>query len=253
MYNMISREFDLPELKLLIDAVASSKFITDKKSKELVAKLAKLASNSQADELKRNIPEGRIKAGNENIYYIVDAVNAAINNGKQISFQYFCYNVRKQKAAKHDEEVYVFSPYYLIWNGDYYYTVGYSEKHGGIGSFRLDRIIKPPTILEDDVVPIPSDFSINQYTGFHMYNSKSETVELICDNSVMDSVIDRFGEAVQTYANDMETFRAVVDVAVNHVFFGWLFGFEGKVKIKSPDDVKEKYRKMIDAAKNCIG
>ena len=85
-----------------------------------------------------------------------------------------------------------------------------------------------------------------------MYNSKSETVELICDNSVMDSVIDRFGEAVQTYANDMETFRAVVDVAVNHVFFGWLFGFEGKVKIKSPDDVKEKYRKMIDAAKNCI-
>ena len=101
MYSMISREFDLPELKLLIDAVASSKFITEKKSKELVAKLAKLASNSQADELKRNIiPEGRIKAGNENIYYIVDAVNAAINNGKQISFQYFCYNVRKQKAAK---------------------------------------------------------------------------------------------------------------------------------------------------------
>ena len=252
MYNMISREFDLPELKLLIDAVASSKFITDKKSKELVAKLA---SNSQADELKRNIiSEGRIKSGNENIYYIVDAVNTAINNKKQISFQYFCYNVRKQKTAKHNGEIYVFSPYYLIWNGDYYYTVGYSEKHGGIGSFRLDRIIKPPTILEDDVVPIPSDFSINQYinTGFHMYNSKSETVELICDNSVMDSVIDRFGEAVQTYANDMETFRAVVDVAVNHVFFGWLFGFEGKVKIKSPDDVKEKYRKMIDAAKNCI-
>ena len=255
MYNMISREFDLPELKLLIDAVASSKFITDKKSKEPVAKLAKLASNSQADELKRNIiPEGRIKAGNENIYYIVDAVNTAINNKKQISFQYFCYNVRKQKAAKHDGEVYVFSPYYLIWNGDYYYAVGYSEKHGGIGSFRLDRIIKQPTLLEVDAVPMPADFSISRYinTSFRMYNSRTKTVELICDNCVMDAIIDRFGESVQTYANDMETFRAVVDVAVNHVFFGWLFGFEGKVKIKSPDDVKEKYRKMIDAAKNCI-
>lgn len=119
MYNMISREFDLPELKLLIDAVAFSKFITDKKSKELIAKLSNLASNSQADELKRNIiPEGRIKSDNENIYYIVDAVNTAINNKKQISFRYFCYNVRKQKTAKHNGEIYVFSPYYLIWNGD---------------------------------------------------------------------------------------------------------------------------------------
>ena len=128
-YFIGQRTFELPELKLLVDAVASSKFITEKKSKELVAKLAKLASNSQADELKRNIiPEGRIKAGNENIYYIVDAVNAAINNGKQISFQYFCYNVRKQKAAKHDGEVYVFSPYYLIWNGDYYYAVGLNNR-----------------------------------------------------------------------------------------------------------------------------
>ena len=224
-------------------------------SSELVSQFAKLASNSQADELKRNIiPEGRIKAGNENIYYIVDAVNAAINNGKQISFQYFCYNVRKQKAAKHDGEVYVFSPYYLIWNGDYYYAVGYSEKHGGIGSFRLDRIIKQPTLLEVDAVPMPADFSISRYinTSFRMYNSRTKTVELICDNCVMDAIIDRFGESVQTYANDMETFRAVVDVAVNHVFFGWLFGFEGKVKIKRPEDVKEKYRKMIDAAKNCI-
>lgn len=205
---------------------------------------SKLASNIQGDELKRNIiPEGRIKSGNENIYYIVDTVNTAINNKKQISFRHFCYNVRKQKTAKHNGEIYVFSPYYLIWNGDYYYTVGYSEKHGSIGSFRLDRIIKPPMILEADAVPTPSDFSINKYinTGFHMYNSKAETVELICDNSVMDSVIDRFGEAVQTYANDMETFRAVVDVAINHVFFGWIFGFGGKVKIKSPEGVKEKY------------
>ena len=252
MYNLVSREFDLPELKLLIDAVASSKFITEKKSKELVGKLSKLASNIQADELKRNVmPEGRIKSGNENIYYIVDTVNTAINNKKQISFQYFSFNVRKQKKAKHNGELYVFSPYYLIWNGDYYYTVGYSEKHNGIGSFRLDRIIKTPTILEKEAIKMPTDFNINKYinTSFRMYNSKTESVELICDNSVMDAIIDRFGENVQTYANDMQTFRAMVDVSVNHVFFGWVFGFAGKVKIKSPKEVKDQYYIMLEAAK----
>ena len=252
MYNMVSREFDLPELKLLIDAVASSKFITEKKSKELVGKLSKLASNIQADELKRNvIPEGRIKSGNENIYYIVDTVNTAINNKKQISFQYFSFNVRKQKKAKHNGEMYIFSPYYLIWNGDYYYAVGCSEKHNGIGSFRLDRIIKTPTILEKEAIKMPTDFNINKYinTSFRMYNSKTESVELICDNSVMDAIIDRFGEDVQTYANDMQTFRAMVDVSVNHVFFGWVFGFAGKVKIKSPKEVKDQYYIMLEAAK----
>ena len=252
MYNLVSREFDLPELKLLIDAVASSKFITEKKSKELVGKLSKLASNIQADELKRNVmPEGRIKSGNENIYYIVDTVNTAINNKKQISFQYFSFNVRKQKKAKHNGEMYIFSPYYLIWNGDYYYAVGYSEKHNGIGSFRLDRIIKTPTILEKEAIKMPTDFKINKYinTSFRMYNSKTESVELICDNSVMDAIIDRFGEDVQTYANDMQTFRAMVDVSVNHVFFGWVFGFAGKVKIKSPKEVKDQYYIMLEAAK----
>ena len=252
MYNLVSREFDLPELKLLIDAVASSKFITEKKSKELVGKLSKLASNIQADELKRNVmPEGRIKSGNENIYYIVDTVNTAINNKKQISFQYFSFNVRKQKKAKHNGEMYIFSPYYLIWNGDYYYAVGYSEKHNGIGSFRLDRIIKTPTILEKEARKMPTDFKINKYinTSFRMYNSKTESVELICDNSVMDAIIDRFGEDVQTYANDMQTFRAMVDVSVNHVFFGWVFGFAGKVKIKSPKEVKEQYYIMLEASK----
>ena len=252
MYNLVSREFDLPELKLLIDAVASSKFITEKKSKELVGKLSKLASNIQADELKRNVmPEGRIKSGNENIYYIVDTVNTAINNKKQISFQYFSFNVRKQKKAKHNGEMYIFSPYYLIWNGDYYYAVGYSEKHNGIGSFRLDRIIKTPTILEKEAIKMPTDFKINKYinTSFRMYNSKTESVELICDNSVMDAIIDRFGEDVQTYANDMQTFRAMVDVSVNHVFFGWVFGFAGKVKIKSPKEVKEQYYIMLEASK----
>lgn len=120
-----------------------------------------------------------------------------------------------------------------------------------IGSFRLDRIIKTPTILEKEAIKMPTDFNINKYinTSFRMYNSKTESVELICDNSVMDAIIDRFGEDVQTYANDMQTFRAMVDVSVNHVFFGWVFGFAGKVKIKSPKEVKDQYYIMLEAAK----
>lgn len=247
-YHLISREFDLPEIKLLIDAVESSKFITEKKSKELVSKLGKLASQKQADELKRNlVPEGRIKPDNEYIYYIVDAINEAINTKKKISFQYFEYNVRKQQKPRHNGEVYVFSPYHLVWNGDYYYMIGYSDKHNGIGSFRVDRISKQPKILSDEAVAIPDDFNLSEYinTSFRMYNSEHQEVELICDNSVMDAIIDRFGDDVQTFANDMTSFRAVVNIAVSHVFFSWVFGFGGRVKIKSPEGVRNQYANMI--------
>lgn len=250
-YHLISREFDLPEIKLLIDAVESSKFITEKKSKELVSKLGKLASQKQADELKRNlVPEGRIKPDNEYIYYIVDAINEAINTKKKISFQYFEYNVRKQQKPRHNGEVYVFSPYHLVWNGDYYYMIGYSDKHNGIGSFRVDRISKQPKILPDEAVGIPDDFNLSEYinTSFRMYNSEHQEVELICDNSVMDAIIDRFGDDVQTFANDMTSFRAVVNIAVSHVFFSWVFGFGGRVKIKSPEGVRNQYADMIAEA-----
>ncbi len=255
MYHLVSREFDLPEVKLLIDAVASSKFIAEKKSNELVAKLGTLASKNQSDLLKRNvIPEGRIKPDNENIYYIVDVINKAINTGRKISFQYFSYNVRKEQKPKHNGEVYVFSPYYLVWNGDYYYMIGFSDKHNAIGSFRVDRIIKAPNLLNDDATPMPDKFDLNEYinTNFRMYNSNHETVELVCDNSVMDAMIDRFGDELQTYANDMETFRAVVNVAISHVFFSWVFGFGGKVKIKSPDEVKRKYADMVTNANKSL-
>ena len=252
-YHLISREFDLPEIKLLIDAVESSKFITEKKSKELVSKLGKLASQKQADELKRNlVPEGRIKPDNEYIYYIVDAINEAINTKKKISFQYFEYNVRKQQKPRHNGDVYVFSPYHLVWNGDYYYMIGYSDKHNGIGSFRVDRISKQPKILPDEAVAIPNDFHLSEYinTSFRMYNSEHQEVELICDNSVMDAIIDRFGDDVQTFANDTTSFRAVVNIAVSHVFFSWVFGFGGRVKIKSPEGVRNQYADTIAEAYN---
>ena len=250
-YFIDGRLFDVPELKLLIDAVESSKFITEKKSKELVEKLGTLASQNSSTDLKRNLCiEGRLKPVNEQIYYIVDALNDAINQGKKVSFQYFQYNVKKEQKLRHDGEVYVFSPYTLVWNGDYYYVIGYSDKHQDIGSFRVDRIYKQPRILKEDAVPLPEDFEEAEYvkTMFHMYSKKPETVELICDNDIMDTIIDKFGEDVKTYAYNLSSFKAEVEVATSHVFYSWVFGFGGRVKIKGPESVKREYEEMVKAA-----
>lgn len=214
-------------------------------------KLASLSSLNNATALTRNIDvENRIKAENEKIYYIIDALNEAINRKKKVSFQYFTYNVKKQKKLKYDGYTYVFSPYKLIWNGDYYYVVGYSEMHKGIGSFRLDRMARQPNILDEDAVNPPKGFNLNTYLNsmFRMYNGKRKEIELICDNDVMDAIIDKFGKGVKVLANDMKSFRIIVNTAVGSVFYSWLFGFGGKVCIKAPEDVKEQYRQMVEKA-----
>lgn len=251
LYHIVSREFDIAELKVLIDAVVSSKFISKGKSQELANKISKLAGPYACNELVRNIDvERRVKGENKHLLLIVDIINSAINQKKKIAFKYFTYDVRKEKKEKHNGYVYKFSPYKLVWNGDYYYVIGFSDKYNDIGSFRVDRISKMPEILEEKAVPMPRSFDINSYlnTMFHMYSGERKDVELVCDNSVMDSIIDRFGESVKVYANDMESFRIIVNTAVSHVFFSWVFGFGGKVRIKAPVDAKNKYAEMLRKA-----
>ena len=250
-YFIGTRHLELAELKLLVDAVQSSKFISKERSEQMVSKIVTLAGQHKAEELKRNASvEGRAKSENRQDLLIVDAINEAINARKKIAFQYFAYNIRKQKKLRHDGERYIFSPYRLIWNGDYYYVLGYSDKHQAIGSFRVDRISARPDILSEEAVPVPADFGVDDFlaTTFRMYGSECQEVELICDNSVIDAIIDRFGTDVTIYACDMSTFRVIVRVAVSHIFFSWIFGFGGKVKIKGPEDVKEKYSEMLNAA-----
>lgn len=253
--NDYARTFTLPELKILVDSVASFKFITKNKSDELIEKIVTLGTPSSVPSLKRNLwSEGRIKQENERIYFNIEAINQAINEGKKIAFQYFQYDVKKKQKLKHDGALYKFSPYALVWNGDYYYMVGYSEKHDGIGNFRIDRIAKTPQILDDNAVPMPQDFDIAEYTNgmLRMYNSERCDVELICDNSVMDAIIDKFGTGAKTYAFDMTSFKLEANVAINHVFFSWIFGFGGKVKIKSPIEVKQQYADMVKAAADIL-
>lgn len=247
-YFVASRRFELPELKLLIDAVESSKFITKKKSDALIEKIHTLTSPGQVSKLKRNnYVADRIKPDNEQIYYIVDTINDAINEGRQISFQYYDYTGLKKKVLKNKGEVYTLSPYNLLWNGDYYYLVGYSEKKGKVVTFRVDRIAAIPEILEKESVPQLEDFNIADFTKevFFMYDGDNVTVDLRCDNSLMKTMIDRFGEDVTTLAYDMTSFRLIAEVSASPTFFGWVFGFGGKVQILAPAEVKEQYRQMI--------
>lgn len=247
-YNFIERDFDTAELKLLIDAVQSAKFMTKTKSDQLVTKLTALAGVNKARELKRNlVVDGRNKQENEQILMIVDAINDAINQRRKIRFQKVEYNVKKERVLHHGGETYTFSPYSLVWDGDFYYVVGFSDKYQSVGSHHVDRIYQRPEILEEAVVPAPLGFDVNKYinTTFRMYNAPRKEVELVCDNGVMDAIIDRFGPDVETYACDQQNFRVIAEVAIGTVFFNWIFGFGGKVRIKAPEDVKDEYRQLI--------
>ena len=250
-YNYIDRDFDVPEVKILADAVLSSRFITKAKSAALADKILKLAGPYRAGEIKRNlVMDGRIKPENEKVFYIADAKNEAINLTRKISFQMAEYNLKKRRVHKNGGEKYIFSPYALVWDGDYYYAVGYSEKHGSIGSHRVDRIYRTPEILDEEAVAPPASFNLNRYvsTMFRMYDAARREVELLADNEIIDAVIDRFGrDAVITPRPDGR-FALKTEVAAGPGFYGWVFGTCGRVTITGPEDVKKAYGRLVRKA-----
>ena len=244
-YFVGQRLFELPELKLLVDAVESSRFITEKKSTALIKKLGHLTSTAQAEQLNRRIYMGGTpKPENESIYYNVDTIHNAVQKKQQITFQYFEYTPKKEKILKHDGYKYRFSPYAMIWNRDCYYAVGWSEKHGKIAQFRVDRMTAVEPLEQTAVQTL--DFDPAEYVRkvFGMYPDDLCTAKLLCDNEVMRSVIDRFGENVRTETVDEQHFRATVEVAPSPPFFSWVFTFSGKIRIVSPAAVLEEMRDM---------
>ena len=222
-----------------------------KKSETLIEKIHTMTSPGQVAKLKRNnYVVNRIKPDNEQIYYIIDAINDAINTGKQISFQYYDYTGLKKKVLKNKGEVYKLSPYKLLWCGDYYYVLGYSEKKSKVINFRVDRIASKPEILDKDIIPMPDDFDIENYTKevFFMFSGEKVLVDLRCDNSLMKTMVDRFGEDVTILAYDMTSFKVQTEVSASPTFFGWVFGFNGKVQILAPESLKEQYKQMLTKA-----
>lgn len=244
-YFIGSRLFELPELKLLADAVASSHLVTEKKSAALLQKLSRLTSVHNAEYLSRPVyMDGTAKPDNETVYYAIDAIQTAIHEKQSISFQYYEYTPKKEKVLKHKGYRYVFSPYALIWNRDFYYAVGWSKKHGKLAQFRVDRMAG---LQQSDAgyITDPS-FDPADYVRevFGMYHDETQRVSLLCENRTMRSVIDRFGEAVYTETVDAKHFRAAVAVAPSPPFFAWVFTFGGGIRIEGPADVLAKMKDM---------
>lgn len=246
-YFVASRHFDTAEVKLLIDAVQSSKFITPKKSRSLIAKLAAFVEPGQKPILKRQLyVDYRAKAGNEAVIRIVDHVHTAIIGKKKITFQYFDYTPDKRKIHRHGGNLYVVSPYAMLWNNDLYYMVGYSETHRLVATFRIDRIDKL-TITEDPIVPRPRNFDISDYFGqtFSMLSGEECQVELLCENELMGSIIDRFGMNVYTEVVDSNHFKVVTTVSLSSNFFGWVFASDGKMRILGPAKAVNGFKALL--------
>ena len=252
-YYYDGRTFDQAELKLLIDAVSSSKFITQKKSREMVEKILSLTTKFRADKLRRHVHvEGRVKSDNEKGYKILDIVNEAIDAGCKIRFQYTDYSTKKRKMLRHGGAYYVVSPYELVWDGDFYYVIGYSEDRGIIQNFRLDRFYREPELLsKDPIVPVPAGFRLSNYSQgiFRMFGTETPVhVELLCKNYIMNSVIDHFGTKIRVKEVDEEHFRIEPLVCASPTFYRWVFGWNGDMKILGPASVREEYTAMVRRA-----
>ncbi len=246
-----NRVFQTPELRLLTDAIGSSKCLTDKKSAELIEKLSGLLSVYQANALRAQpLPATVIKPKNEQIYYIIDAINHAIDTSKTIRFSYIDYTPDKRTVLRGDGEVYHLSPYACMWSGDFYYVIGWSHKRHTITAFRVDRIAATPEVTDEMIVPPPEGFDLCEYSRsvFQMYNGKTVTVELQCANDLMKAVIDRFGIDVQTSIIDEHSFKVTTQVSLSPTFFGWVFEFGGNIRILSPAEATQAYRDMIRRA-----
>lgn len=245
-YFIGNGRFELPELKLLIDAVQASRFISHKKSDALIGKLTGLASHHQAEKLKRHLySDKQVKSENEQAYITVDLLNTAINTQKQIHFKYYEYTPEKKKIYKHDGQVYAFSPYGLIWNGDHYYAVGFSKHHGKVITFRVDRIAQPK-LSQKAAVPVSQDFDMAFYARcvFQMYDGSIRRVTLLCPNHHMKTIVDRFGVDVQTTIADENHFTAALDVAISPPFLGWAFA--NRMKVIAPEDAVSAYDALIN-------
>ncbi len=250
-YYIGQRDFELPELKMLVDSICASKFITEKKSNKLIKKLEALTSRHQGYKLQRQMfIADRVKNVNEGIYLSVDAISEAINDKKKISFKYFEYAPDKKKQFRNNGDNYIVSPYGLVVSDENYYLISHFPKHEKLTHFRVDRMCEIK-ILDDTAENVENimgkGFSVGEYSKkvFSMYSGESTRVTIVCENKMMNAVIDRFGENVFVQKEDSEHFKISVNVNVSPTFFAWVFTFGGKMKITEPESVKNEFNTVV--------
>ena len=242
-YFIASRSFDLVELKLLADAIAGPKFITEKKSKALIQKLGELASHSESRQLQRNVlVHNRVKTQNEHIYYNIDTINQAITQKRSLTFKYYEYDLQKKKVYRKDGGDYVITPYTLFWDDENYYVIAYYDRYQNICNFRVDRMENVEVI--ENPLGIPEEkFDIGTYARktFSMFVGQEESVKLELHKSLVNVIFDKFGKEVYIRPVAGEYFQVTLSIAVSPAFCGWLFQFGTDAKILSPDYVAREY------------
>ena len=247
-YYFGSREFELPELKLLVDAVQSSKFITTKKSRDLIAKLEKKAGKYDATKLQRQVHVvGRVKTENESIYYSIDTLHEAIQNDKQIAFVYMDWNLEKEMTPRTPNER-VISPWAMVWQNEYYYLIAFDGNSQSIKHFRVDKMGKVrilDAVREGKKKFEKIDLAAYSTQTFGMYGGKEESVTMSFPKELVGVVIDRFGKDVPIRDMKDGTFRVRAKLSVSPQFFGWMAGIGKNAKIVSPEHVKEQYREYL--------
>ena len=248
-YHVGSREFELPELKLLVDSVQSAKFISERKSGQLISKLESVVSKYEAKQLQRQvIISGRVKTMNESIYYNVDKLHSAIGADRQIRFKYFDWNLEKKMEPRYDGRWYTFSPWALMWDDEKYYLIGYDSRYERILHYRVDKMMEIQ-VLDDprEGKDAFSKFNIAHYTNtlFGMYAGDETKVTLEAENKLVSVLIDRFGKDIIIAPIDDEYFRTTVTVAVSKQFFGWIMSLDGDIRIIAPAGVVEEMQETL--------
>lgn len=245
-YYLAGREFELAELKLLVETVQASRFLTLKKSRELIGKIEKLASKAEAGQLQRQVyVANRIKTANESIYYIVDDIHRAIQNNEQISFQYLEWNLEKEFVPRKDGKIYRISPWALTCKDENYYLIAHDSESNAIKHFRVDKMghIQVLTGAAREGAELFERFDIAAYANktFGMFGGREEIVTLEFENRFIGVVLDRFGKEVPVRIKDAEHFSVRVQVALSGQFYGWLTGLGAGAKITAPAEVVEGY------------
>ena len=245
-YHLATRRFELPELKLLVDAVQGSKFITEKKSRQLIKKLESLASVHEARCLHRQVLiAGRIKAMNESIYYNVDMLHDAINQDRQIRFQYFQWNVHREQELRRGGAVYRVSPWCLLWDDENYYLVAYDAADQKIKHYRVDKIVRLAiTDAPREGKQAFRAFDAAKYSRslFGMYGGRLMQVSLEGENRMVGALIDRFGRDITIIPQGEERFTAHVEVSVSRHFIGWIVALGESVRVTGPQELVEELR-----------
>lgn len=249
-YILAGREFELAELKLLVDSVQSAKFITEKKSNELIKKLENLVSRHQAKQLQRQVYiSGRVKTMNESIYYNVDEIHEAIGKSVTIQFQYYNWNINKKMELRHGGKVYEVSPWALVWDDENYYLVAYDAESDIIKHYRVDKMLKiksteNPRLGKEKFLKIKmSDYNKKR---FSMFDGEIKSVGLEVTNNMVGVMIDRFGKEIMIRKKDDEHIITNVDVAISKQFLCWVLSLGNEVKIISPESVVKEMKRFLE-------